>query len=156
MCVVTALVTVCSALLPLSPQCAVSCYSSSHSVKDTVTDNQEQSSVHFTNSVLCSWDYCISEEKTAKSRKSIIFQEFKVWQLCTAHSGYAFFGAILHHGLGHAHARPSSGWLWPSAPFTSAIWTRPESEVLHHYHSKHSIFLLYFQTTALCSRWRMT
>ena len=47
-------------------------------MKDTVGDNKEQSTVHFTNSVLCGWDYCIFEEKTAKNKKSILYQEFKV------------------------------------------------------------------------------
>ena len=85
-CVVTALVTVGktqwgmagSNQHALHQHYAVCCYSSSHSVKDTVGDDQEQSTVHFTNSVLCGWDDCIFEEKTAKNKKNSLYQEFKV------------------------------------------------------------------------------
>ena len=38
---------------------------------------------------------------------------------------------------------------------TSVIWTRLESEFLHHHRSKRIICLLYVQTTALCSRQQM-
>ncbi|KAL8593138.1 hypothetical protein ACOMHN_009793 [Nucella lapillus] len=50
---------------------------SSQSVKELVKDDQEQSTVHFTNNVLCGWDYSIFDEKTACNRRNILFQEFK-------------------------------------------------------------------------------
>ena len=40
--------------------------------------------------------------------------------------------------------------------FTAQIWTKLESEVSCHHRSKNVIFLLYFQTKALCSRQQMT
>ncbi|XP_076459356.1 transmembrane channel-like protein 7 isoform X2 [Babylonia areolata] len=49
---------------------------SSSSVKQTVVD-EEQSTVHFTNSVICGWDYCILDVKSAQNKKSILCQELK-------------------------------------------------------------------------------
>lgn len=48
----------------------------SQAVKDAMTTDEGQSSVHFTNSVLCAWDYSINEEKAANSKKQILMQEF--------------------------------------------------------------------------------
>lgn len=50
---------------------------SSQAVKDAVTADEDQSNVHFTNSVLCGWDFCIMDEKSARSKKRILLQEFK-------------------------------------------------------------------------------
>ncbi|KAL8601470.1 hypothetical protein ACOMHN_000412 [Nucella lapillus] len=51
-------------------------FNSSSSVKQTVVD-EEQSTVHFTNCVMCGWDFCILDEKSAQNKKSILCQEFK-------------------------------------------------------------------------------
>ena len=56
-----------------------------------------------------------------------------------------------HYGPGQACTRLSSGRL-QTAAFSSATWTRFKPEVWPHHHSKCIISLLYFQTTALCSR----
>nr|KAG5697175.1 hypothetical protein BaRGS_002184 [Batillaria attramentaria] len=50
---------------------------SSQAVKDAIRSDEEHSSVHFTNSVLCGWDFCINNEKSARDKKRILVQEFK-------------------------------------------------------------------------------
>ena len=61
----------------------------------------------------------------------------------------------LHDSPGQARAWLSSGCEWAGA-FTSAIWTRHESEVSPHYRCRHIICLLHFKTRTLCSWQHMT